>query len=196
MLGKCFFVLCFLSFICAAFTGNLTELSNAVLDGAAASVELTLTLAGNMCLWCGIMEVFRKAGAIEKLSKLLSPVLRHVFPDSWRTGCAKEEITATLSANMLGIGNAATPFAVAAMTKMQEQNSQKETATNDMVTLAVLGSSSVNLLPTTLIALRRSAGSAAPFRVILPIWICSSACALFGVILSKVTASLKKHRTN
>lgn len=191
MLGKCFFVLCFLSVICAVFTGNITELSNAVIDGASASVELTLTLMGNMCLWCGIMEVLRKAGAIEKLCALLSPLLRHVFPNAWKTGCAKEEITAALSANMLGIGNAATPFAIEAMSKMQKENPVKECATDDMVTLAVLGSSSVNLLPTTLVALRRSAGSAAPFRIILPIWICSASCAVFGIILSRSAAKIK-----
>lgn len=190
MLGKCFFILCALSVICAAFTGNVTELSNAVIDGAAASVQLTLTLAGNMCLWCGIMEVLRQAGAIEKLSRILSPILRHVFPNAWRTDCAKEEITAALSANMLGIGNAATPFAVEAMAKMQEQNTDKDNATDDMVTLSVLGASSVNLLPTTLVALRRSAGSTAPFRIILPVWICSAACAVFGVILSRSAAKI------
>lgn len=195
MLGKCFFILVIVSIICATFTGNLTKLSNAVIDGASASIELTLTLAGNMCLWCGIMEVLRTAGAIEKLSRILSPILRRVFPNAWQTGTAKEEITATLSANMLGIGNAATPFALEAMTKMQQQNPTPDTATDDMVTLAVLGTASPNLLPTTLIALRRSAGSAAPFKIILPVWICSAACAIFGVFLSRSAAKIGKSQS-
>lgn len=194
MLGKCFFIICAISTICAAVTGNLSELSNAVIDGAAASVDLTLALAGNMCLWCGIMEVLRTAGIIEKFSRLLSPVLRHIFPDAWKTGTAREEITAAISANILGIGNAATPFAIDAMKKMQNRNPNKDVATNDMVTLAVLGTSSINLLPTTLVALRRSAGSAAPFRIIFPIWICSSACAVFGVILSRLFAITSKSK--
>ena len=192
MLGKCFFVICFISVICAIFTGNITELSNAVIDGASASVTLSLSLVGNMCLWCGIMEVLREAGAIEKLSHLLSPMLRHVFPNAWNNGAAKEEITAALSANMLGIGNAATPFAISAMCKMQESNPTPDNATDDMVTLAVLGASSVNLLPTTLVALRRSAGSCAPFKIIIPVWICSTACALFGVFLSRFSAKTKQ----
>ncbi|MBE6705814.1 MAG: spore maturation protein A [Ruminococcaceae bacterium] len=192
MLGKCFFIICVVSVICAAATGNLSQLSNAVIDGASSSVELTLALAGNMCLWCGIMEVLRRAGAVEKLSLLLSPILRHVFPHSWKNNVAKGEITAAISANMLGIGNAATPFAIDAMRKMQENNPDKDTATDDMVTLAVLGTSSVNILPTTLVALRRSVGSAAPFRIILPIWICSSACAVFGMTLSRTLAKCKK----
>lgn len=190
MLGKCFFVLCAVSVLCSLLTGNITQLSNAVIDGAAASVDLTIKLAGNMCLWCGIMEVLRKAGAIEKLSRLLSPILRKVFPDAWKNDCAKEEITAAISANMLGIGNAATPFALEAMNKLQSQNPDKSTATADMITLAILGTSSVNLLPTTLIALRRSAGSAAPFSIIIPIWICSAMCALFGIFLSRASATM------
>lgn len=192
MLGKCFFILCAISLICAALCGNITELSNAVIDGAADSVEIVLTLCGNMCLWCGIMEMLKEAGVIGGLSRLLSPVLRHVFPDAWETGCGKQEITAAISANMLGIANAATPFAVEAMRRMQEMNPHKERATDDMVTLAVLGSASVNLLPTTLFALRRSAGSAAPYMIILPVWICSASCAIFGVFLSRTVAALGK----
>lgn len=194
MLGKCFFVICMISLVCAAITGNLTGLSNAVIDGAAASVELTLSLAGNMCLWCGVMEVLRAAGAINKLSRILSPVLRMVFPNAWKNDCGKAEITAALSANMLGIGNAATPFAIEAMGKMQERNPHPDFATDDMVTLAILGASSVNLLPTTLVALRRSAGSVAPFRIILPVWICSAACAVFGVMLSRIAAKIPRSR--
>lgn len=194
MLGKCFFVLCITSVICAVFTGNITELSNAIIDGASASVDLTLTLMGNMCLWCGIMEVLRKAGAIEKLSRVLSPILKRIFPDAWANDCATEEITAAISANMLGIGNAATPFALEAMGKLQENNPDKAVATEDMITLAVLGTSSMNLLPTTLVALRRSAGSATPFKIIIPIWICSAACALFGIILSRATAAVNRRK--
>lgn len=192
MIGKCFFVLCALSLVFGAACGNITEVSNAALDGAAASVELTLTLVGNMCLWCGIMEVLRRAGAIRLLSRMLSPLLRRIFPDAWRKGTASDEMTTALCANMLGIANAATPLALEAMAKLDAENSVPERATDDMVTFAVLGASSVNLLPTTLVALRRSAGSAAPFRIIVPIWICSATCAALGVILSKLSAKTTK----
>jgi len=191
MLGKCFFILCAVSIMCGVMTGNMAEVSNAVVDGAAASVTLTLTLVGNMCLWCGILEVLRLGGLVEKLSRLLSPMLRIVFPDAWKRGVAKEEITAALSANMLGMGNAATPFAIEAMKKLKSANAEKGTATNDMVTLAVLGTSSVNLLPTTLVALRRSSGAASPFDIIPPVWICSALCSVFGVILCRAVGGLK-----
>jgi len=127
MLGKCFFILCAVSIMCGVMTGNMAEVSNAVVDGAAASVTLTLTLVGNMCLWCGILEVLRLGGLVEKLSRLLSPMLRIVFPDAWKRGVAKEEITAALSAYMLGMGNAATPFAIEAMKKLKSANAEFKT---------------------------------------------------------------------
>lgn len=195
MLGKCFFALCSISLICAAFTGRIAEVSCAVLDGAQKSVTLVISLAGIMCLWSGALEVFTSAGLIGKLSRVMSPVLRLAFPQAWKTGCAKEEITAAVSANILGVGNAATPFALSAMDKMQSENPNPKCATDDMVTLSVLATSSVDLLPTTLIALRRSAGSAAPYTVIIPVWITSAVCAVFAVALCRLIAPLTRGGT-
>jgi spore maturation protein A len=192
MLGKCFFALCSVSLICAVFTGRISEVSCAVLDGAQRSVTLILSLAGIMCLWSGALEVFTDAGLIGKLSRVMSPILRIAFPNAWETGCAKEEITAAVSANILGVGNAATPFALSAMDKMQRSNPNPDCATDDMVTLSVLATSSVSLLPTTVIALRRSAGAAAPYSVIIPVWITSVACAVFAVALCRLTAPLTR----
>lgn len=192
MLGKCFFALCSISLICAAFTGRIAEVSCAVLDGAQKSVTLVISLAGIMCLWSGALEVFTTAGLIGKLSRVMSPVLRIAFPHAWKSGCAKEEITAAVSANILGVGNAATPFALSAMEKMQSENPHPRRATDDMVTLSVLATSSVDLLPTTLIALRRSAGSAAPYTVIIPVWITSAVCAVFAVALCRFIAPLTR----
>lgn len=192
MMEKCFFILVSISVIFATLTGNLQEVSNAVVDGASKAITLLLSLAGAMCLWSGIMEVLREAGAVQKLSRILSPILRRVFPETWESGEGSEEICAALSANILGIGNAATPLALSAMEKMQAANPNKERATDDMVTFAILGASSLDLLPTTLITLRRAAGSAAPYKIILPVWICSAACAVTGVILSKLCIRLTR----
>ncbi len=192
MMEKCFFVLVSISVVFAILTGNLQDVSNAVVDGASKAITLLLSLAGAMCLWSGIMEVLREAGAVQKLSRILSPILRRVFPETWKSGQGSEEICAALSANILGIGNAATPLALSAMEKMQAANPNKERATDDMVTFAILGASSLDLLPTTLITLRRAAGSAAPYKIILPVWICSAACAVTGVLLSKLCIRLTR----
>ena len=188
MLGICFFVLILVSFLAAAAGGNMASLTNAVLDGAANAVQLTISLAGMTALWCGVMNVLREAGAIRHLSRLLAPVLRCIFPDAWKKNIACEEITAAVSANLLGIGNAATPLALAAMKKMDEANGQKESATDDMVMLAVLATASFNLMPTTLIALRRAVGSAAPYAILVPVWIASGVCAISAVLLCRLAA--------
>lgn len=190
MLGKCFFVICALSVGCAAFTGNLGELAGAAVDGAARGVTLSLSMLGMMCLWCGVMEVLRDSGAIGLLSRLLRPILSRLFPEAFRNGVGDEEITASVAANMLGIANAATPFALAAMEKMDRGNDDPAAATDDMVTLAVLGSSSISLIPTTIITLRRAAGSAAPFSIIVPVWITSFICAAAGMLLCRLAAAV------
>ena len=188
MIEKCFFSLVVLSVVFAAFTGNMGAVANAALDGAANAVTVVISLCGAMCLWNGIMEVLRESGAIRVLSRLLSPVLRHVFPKTWQSGAGRDEVCAALSANILGIGNAATPLALSAMEKMNAACTGG-VASDDMVTFAALGAASLDLLPTTLIALRRGAGSLDPFNIIVPIWICSASCAFLTVVLCRLCAA-------
>ncbi len=189
MLGKIFGIMCLISFVFAAATGNMPALGNAVLDGAAGAVRLTISLAGIMCFWCGIMQVLADAGLISKLSALLSPMLRVFFPTAFRTGKGAEEITANISANLLGVGNAATPLAISAMQKMQGDNPDPSRASADMITLAVLNTASVSIIPSTVIALRRAAGSSEPYLVVLPVWIVSVCCAALALILTRAAAS-------
>ncbi len=198
MIGNIFGVICVISTAFALITGNFTALGIAILDGAGAAVTLTLTLCGMMCLWNGLLNVFREAGLIGKLAKILSPVLRLFFPDACRTGHGTEEITACISANLLGIGNAATPLALTAMKELSRDASPSDTATPDMISLALLNSAPLTLLPTSLIALRRAAGSADPFAVVIPIWIASAASALFSLTLSRLFArtARKKRSVN
>lgn len=188
MLGICFLVLCGIAFVFTLVGGDPAALSNAALDGAGRAMELMFSLAGMMALWCGIMNVLQEAGMIARLSRLLSPVLRFVFPDSWKDPDTRNKITASVSANILGIGNAATPLALSAMEAMQKRNPTPERATDDMITLSVVATASLDLLPTTLIALRRTAGSAAPYAIILPIWITSFLCCTTAVLLCRGAA--------
>lgn len=192
MLGKTFSVLCIFSIVSAIITGNINQLGTAILTGAARAVELTLSLLGMMCLWCGVMNVFKSAGAIEKLSRLMSPLLRFLFPTAYKTGNGIDECALNLSANLLGIGNAATPFAISALEKMQLDNKDKNTASDDMITLAVMNASPISLLPTTLITLRSAFNSQNPMRVLVPIWICSTSGWILSVVLSKAFAKISK----
>ncbi len=186
MLGKCFAVICLISVIFAVFTGNLGNLANAAIDGCEEAVKLVFALVGMMSLWSGILSVLSDSGVVDKLGKLLSPVMRLAFPEAWQTGIGRREITASVAANVLGIGNAATPFAISAISEMQAACRDKTVATPDMITLAVLGSSTFNLFPTTIITLLKNAGSTRPYGVIVPIWICSGVCSVFAVTLSRL----------
>lgn len=191
MLGKCFAFIVSLSFVFAFATGNVDALSGAILDGASKAVSLSISLLGIMCLWGGIMSLLSASGIINRLSRLLRPVLVHVFPHAFMTGVGADEIVACVSANVFGLGNAATPLAITAMKRMQEENGT-DTATDDMVTLAVLGTAPFNIFPSTIVALRRAAGAADPYSVIVPIWITSAAGCVFAILLSRLLAPLTR----
>ena len=185
MLGKCFSIMCIISIIFAIFLGNTNEISVAILNGASKSVSLVISLIGIMALWNGILNVLKDAGIIERLSRLLRPLLKHVFPKSFKYGIATDEITACISANMLGIANAATPLAIRAIEKLDE-NEHSRVASADMITLAVIGCCSFNLVPTTIIAIRASLGATITYSIIVPVWICSGICCALGIILSLI----------
>ena len=138
--------------------------------------------------WGGVMAVLREAGVIRLFSRVLSPLLRLAFPTAWKNGAAREEITAAISANMLGIGNAATPLALEAMRKLQKENPTPDRASPDMITLSVLATASPALLPAGLIALRRAAGAAVPHAVLVPVWVVSGICAVCAVLLCRMCA--------
>ena len=195
MLGKIFGVLSIVSFVFSIINGTLPALSGAVIDGAQNAVTLTISLLGMMCLWCGIMNVLKTIGMINKLAKLLSPVLKFLFPTAYRTGNGSGEIAAAIAANFLGIGNAATPLAIKAMEAMSRDNKNKDKASDDMAVFTVLGTASIDFFPATLIALRRAADSVNPFEIIIPVWIVSTLCAVVGVLLTKGLCVWNSSRT-
>ncbi len=194
MLGKIFGIISLLSVSVSILTSRTQEVANAVIDGASGAVELTISLCGMMCLWCGIMEVLKDAGLISKLSRLLSPFLKLFFPDAYKKRSGAEEISANISANLLGIGNAATPLALCAMKKLQDNNRYADRASDDMITLAVLNTASISIVPSTLLALRRAAGSASPFSVVIPIWICSLASSALALLLCRAMSSVSPYK--
>lgn len=190
MLGKTFAVLTIAAFVCAAFTGNLGELAGGAIDGAAKSVTVTLSLCGMMCLWSGVLRVLREAGAIRAVKKLISPLLRFAFPKAWKSGAGTDAIAANISANMLGMGNAATPFALSALGEMKKSSHGTDTADNEMITLTVLAVSPVCLMPVNLLALRAAAGGTGNTVMLAPIWVVSGGSFLFALVLCRVMSAL------
>ena len=184
MLGKIFGVLCLLSVLFGVLCQRLPEVASAIPDGAGKAVNVTLTLLGMMCLWSGVMQVLRDAGIIQKIARIFAPFLRYVFPKAYKSSEGYEEICATLSANFLGVGNAATPFALRAMKQMQKHNPTPDIADKEQITLAVLSTTSLTFVPANLLALRRAAGSQNPFSIMIPVWITSLLCVAFALFLT------------
>ncbi len=187
MLGKIFGVFTLTAVVFGFLNGRLGEVANAIPDGASTAVQVTITLLGMMCLWSGVMQVLSDAGIVHRLSRLLSPFLRYVFPKAYRSMCGYEEICATLSANFLGLGNAATPFALCAMKEMQKNNPHPDRASDEQITLAVLSTASLTFIPANLLALRRAAGALEPFSIMIPVWITSICCTAFALLLSAIS---------
>ena len=190
MLGKVFAVLVLGAFICGGVSGNMAAVCEAAMNGASEAVTLSISLLGVMCLWSGVIRTLDHAGLTKLLSKAVAPILRLIYPKAYRTGNGIHDIAADYSANLLGLGNAALPIGMRAMCALKKNGlPAPDTANDDMVMFAVLNTTPLQLMPTTLIALRTAHGSANPFEIILPIWICSVATTVFGVILCKMLAA-------
>ncbi len=175
-----------ISIICSIFFGNTQTLSKALIDSGASSIELILTMAGIMCLWSGIMKIAVESGFTNLIAKLFSPMLRPLFPKLDKNSPAFQSITMNISANLLGLGNAATPFGLKAMEQLHTLNNKTDTASNEMIIFVVMNTASLQLLPTTLATLRQSYGSSAPFEIIVPVWL-SSICSLAVALICACT---------
>lgn len=191
MLGKIFSILVISAFICAGVTGNMASVCNAAIEGASEAVTISISLLGIMCLWTGIINTLDKAGFTKLLAKLISPVLRIIYPKTYAKHIAINDIAADYSANLLGLGNAALPIGMRVMNELKKTGiPSPECANDDMIMFAVLNTAPLQLIPTTLIALRTATNSSNPFEIILPIWICSALTFTFGIILCKILAKI------
>ena len=174
-----------LSLICAAVTGRMPQLSASVMSGAAGAVELVIGMLGMMCAWTGLMKIADAGGITLMLSKLLNPVMCRLFPSCKKGSPAAKAICMNVTANLLGLGNAATPLGIAAMKEMSKLN-PTQTADNSMVMFVVINSASIQLIPTFMATLRAKYGSPAPFDILPAVWL-TSACALVaGIIVAKL----------
>lgn len=190
MIGKIFAVLCIASVVFSAVCGDISQMSGCVFDGAERAVSLTVSLVGTTCFFCGCMNVLEGCGLIKKLSKTIHPILRAVFPQSAKSGVGINEIASNVSANILGLGNAATALGLGAMKELKKLSDTEGRATDDMVMLVVLNTASIDILPTTLIALRRSCGSSDPCGIIIPVLLSSVCTTVFAVIITKIFSKI------
>lgn len=194
MIGRIFGVICVLSAFCAIVRGEGDAFSSAVLKGAENAVTLMLTLGAGMCLWSGLLEVLRKAGAIRTLTRLLMPLYRRIFAKSAARGTSLDALSASFAANLLGIGNAATPLGIKAMEELSTRGDQTA-VTDDQALFVVLNTTPPALLPTTLITLRYAAGSLLPFAPLPLIWAVSVSGTVFACIITRALARISYKHT-
>ena len=177
---------------CAVFCGLLTgrgpQVAAAAMEGAAAAVELCLSMAGVLCLWMGVMEVMRRSGLSQGLSRLLRPLLKRLYPDFARDREVMDSISANVSANLLGLGNAATPLGIQAARRMSRRT--PGVASDSLCMLVVCNTASIQLIPTTVASVRAAAGCAAPFDILPAVWLASALSVTVGILAAKVMGRL------
>lgn len=171
-----------ISFIYALMFGNIEELNNGIFESTESAVKLCITFLGTMCLWNGIMQIAYKSKLINIILKLLNPIINKLFPEIKNEEKIKKEISMNIIANIFGLGNAATPLGIKAMQSMQEKNKNKEKLTNSMMMFIVLNTASLQLIPTTVIAIRTSLGSNSSTDIIIPVWL-ATMCSVISVII-------------
>ncbi|MBU5435804.1 spore maturation protein A [Pseudoflavonifractor sp. MSJ-37] len=166
--------------LCGIGTGQGAEVAAAAVEGASAAVELCLSMAGMLCLWMGVMEVMERSGLSDGLSMLLRPVLRRLWPDFAEDGETMDAIAANVSANLLGLGNAATPLGIRAARRMSRRS--PGVASDALCLLVVCNSSSIQLIPATVASVRAAAGCAAPFDILPAVWLASGISVSVGIL--------------
>ena len=185
-----FFII--LSVFVGIVTGNISNVSTAALEQCSNAVGMCITLMGVMCLWSGLMRVAQNSGITDAVAKLLSPVIKFIFKGINPRGKAFSAISMNITANLLGLGNASTPLGIEAMSRLSEEENCGDTASNNMIMLVVLNTASLQLIPTTIAALRLKNGSESPFEIILPILFCAFCSAAVGIFLARILGKRRK----
>ncbi len=186
MVNYLFSAMILLGFIIALFTGNMKTLGEASINAASDAAKMCIGLVGSYALWLGLINVLRQAGMLKKLANGLSRVIGGLFKGVEKGSESAQYIALNLSANMLGMGNAATPFGLRAMEELQKLNADKKVATHAMCMFIIINASSVQLLPLNVIALRNSLGSTMSASIIVPTLLATTVSTLVGILCGKI----------
>ncbi len=173
------------SAVFGAVSGNGAAVSAGALEGAGAAVQLSISVAGAVCLWSGVMEVMRRSGLVSGLARIMRPLLRLLLPASAEDREILEAVSSNVSANLLGLGNAATPAGIRAV-ELMKKYAPAGRASDDMCTLIVLNTASIQLIPATVAGVRASLGSQSPFDILPAVWLTSAVSAGVGIMAAKI----------
>lgn len=187
MLNVIWVIMLFAAVVTGLLTGRIREISDALLASSGNAVTLTITMLGAMCLWSGIMKVAEKAGFVSLLARLMKGVFSFLFPGVPKGHEANGAIAMSISADLLGLGSAATPLGIIAMKELSKLNGDSKTASNAMVMFGVINAACIQLIPATVLVIRQNAGSADPGGILPAVWIASLVSMVTGVIAAKLT---------
>lgn len=181
-----FYLLFVTSIIFGAINGKLSDVVNAILSGAELSVKVAFSLIGIMAFWLGMMEIAKKSGLIEIISRLIKPLTRHIFKDIPQDSPAIGDIAMNFTANALGLTNAATPIGIKAMEELQKHNTDKSSASNAMCMFLAMNTAGFQLIPATVIAVLIGIGYKNPTEIIAPVLLVTTIAFISAIILAKI----------
>ena len=182
-----------LSLIFGILTGQMDAVADAAMEGAASAVDLGISMAGVLCLWSGVMEIMNTCGLSAGLARIFRPLLRRLLPQASRDQKTLAALSANMSANLLGLGNAATPLGIRAARRMARGCGG--VASDDLCLLVVLNTASIQLLPTTIASVRSASGAQAPFDILPAVWLASLLSVTAGILMAKLLAALGRNRS-
>ncbi|BDR63135.1 nucleoside recognition domain-containing protein [Clostridium tetani] len=186
MVNYIWFFILVIGIVVGIITGRGELMSKVIISSTTSSVDLIIKLLGIMSLWCGIMKIAEKSGLTDKLAKILKPILRLILKDAGKDDKTLGSIVMNITANMMGLSNAATPFGIKAMENMQEINLDKDKASDDMAMFLVLNAACIQIIPTTIISIRAASGSNSPADIILPSILTTGMAGIVGIISCKI----------
>ncbi|MEG1593484.1 MAG: spore maturation protein A [Oscillibacter sp.] len=181
-----------LSLIFGLLTGRREAVAAAALEGASAAVELSISMAGMLCLWSGVMEIMRVCGLSDGLARAFRPILRRLLPNASRDAVTLAAVSANVSANLLGLGNAATPLGIQAARRMAR--GCDGVASDELCLLVVLNTASIQLIPATIASVRAASGCGTPFDILPAVWLSSTLSVLVGLTVARVLSRLGGRR--
>lgn len=185
MLNTIWAYMLLLSVVFSFITGKTDAVASAAISGASEGASLIFSMVGVMCFWSGLMSIAEKSGIIRYVSCILRPITRILFPKLPKNSEAMQAIVMNMSANLLGMGNAATPLGLRAMKLLDAENKHRRRASDEMCMFTLVNTASLQLIPTTLLLFRQNHGSQNPGCIIVPIWIVSVCALIVGTVSAK-----------
>jgi spore maturation protein A len=186
----CFFII--ISIVYGIISGTYAGVNSAIFSSIESTVSLIITLFGSICFWNGIMNIVKNTSLINKIKKLLKPLIKLIFKDIDENGEAFKNISMNITSNLLGLGNASTPCGLKAMEELQKENTKKNKLSNNMILFMLINTASLQLIPTTIISIRTSLGSKNPSGIILGVWFASIITFISMLCIAKVYLKFRK----